>query len=60
MFILDCKTNKRIENQLSKLWKLITFIIPEFNKLTSIFPEYYFEQTGFNAVSLYEKCLNLV
>ena len=60
VFIIDCKTNKRIENQLSKLWKLITFIIPEFNKLTSIFPEYYFEQTGFNAVSLYEKCLNLV
>ena len=58
--ILDCNTNKDVENKLSKLWKSIVFLTPEFDKLTSIFPEYYFEQTWFNAILLYEKCLNLV
>ncbi len=59
-FILDCNINKEIETQLSKLWKPIEFITPEFEKLTSIFPEYYYEQTWFNANSLYEKCISLV
>lgn len=59
-FILDCNVNKEIETQLSKLWKPVEFITPEFEKLTSIFPEYYYEQTWFNANSLYEKCISLV
>ena len=59
-FIMDCKINKDIDMQLSTLWKPTAFITPEFDNLTSMFPEYYFEQTGFNAISLYEKCLNLV
>lgn len=59
-FILDCNINKEIETQLSKLWKPIEFITPEFERLTSIFPEYYYEQTWFNANSLYEKCISLV
>lgn len=59
-FILDCNVNKEIETQLSKLWKSVEFITPEFEKLTSIFPEYYYEQTWFNANSLYEKCISLV
>ena len=59
-FIMDCKINKEIDKQLSSLWKPIVFITPEFNNLTSMFPEYYYEQTWFNAISLYEKCLNLV
>ena len=59
-FIMDCKINKKVDKQLSTLWKPIDFITPEFDNLTSMFPEYYFEQTWFNAISLYEKCLNLV
>ena len=59
-FIMDCKINKKIDKQLSTLWKPIDFITPEFNSLTSMVPEYYFEQTWFNAVSLYEKCLKLI
>ena len=60
VFIMDCKINNKIEMQLSILWKPIYFITPEFNNLTSMFPEYYYEQTWFNDISLYEKCLNLV
>ena len=59
-FILDCNVNKAIENQLLKLWKPIEFITPEFDRLTSIFPEYYYEQTWFDANSLYKKCISLV
>ena len=59
-YIIDCKINQQIKNKLSSLWKPIEFIIPEFDNLTSIFPEYYYEQTGFNAISLYERCLKLV
>ena len=59
-FIMDCKISKEIDKQLSTLWKPIDFITPEFDNLTSVFPEYYFEQTWFNAVSLYEKCLKLI
>ena len=58
--IMDCNINNDIKKQLNILWKPIEFITPEFNKLTSVFPEYYYEQTWFNAISLYEKCLNLV
>jgi hypothetical protein len=61
IFIVDCKLNLEMISFLkSTFWKPIEFITPEWNKITSIFPEYYFEQTWFNAISLYERSRKLV
>ena len=58
--IIDFNIDKTVKDQFSKLWKATDFITPEFENQTSIFSEYYYEQTWFNAISLYEKCLKLV
>lgn len=53
IFILDHESNNQLKSCFNSFSKDIIFIVPFYEKLTSIFIEYQFEQSFFNASALY-------
>ena len=56
--ILDHLPSEELQKKVKSLWKEVVFYTPHYEKLRSIFAEYQFEETDFNAMSLFERILN--